>query len=300
MSESFPSGGLNVILQGAIWPALATRSSVDSKQPKILIVEDHRPTRTFLADNLLADGYEPLVAATASEGLRLMAVRRPDLAVIDLRLPDRDGLDLLRELRASDATAGRVDPRPPDAIADRLNPRPPPGTAGPVAPSTGSAGRLDPNLPVILLTGRAGELDRVRGFERGCDDYLVKPFSYPELRGRIAAVLRRAHRRPLTSRLRIGALEIDPLGRNVELNGHPVHLSKKEFALLRALAEDPTRVFTREELLRGVWGFRSLGSTRTLDSHAARLRKKLGGADGGFIVNVWGVGYRLIDGGIDG
>jgi DNA-binding response OmpR family regulator len=239
---------------------------VDSKQPTILIVEDHRPTRTFLADNLLADGYEPLVAATAADGLRLMAVRSPDLAVIDLCLPDRDGLDLLRELRGSDGTASRV----------------------------------DPNLPVILLTGRAGELDRVRGFERGCDDYLVKPFSYPELRGRIAAVLRRAHRRPLSGRLRIGALEIDALGRNVELNGQPVHLSKKEFALLRALAEDPTRVFTREELLRGVWGFRSLGSTRTLDSHAARLRKKLGGAAGGFIVNVWGVGYRLIDGGIDG
>jgi DNA-binding response OmpR family regulator len=266
MCESFTSGDLNVILQGAICDRPAARSRVESKQPTILIVEDHRPTRTFLADNLLADGYEPLVAATAGDGLRLMAVQNPDLAVIDLCLPDRDGLDLVRELRASDGTASRV----------------------------------DPNLPVIVLTGRAGELDRVRGFERGCDDYLVKPFSYPELRGRLAAVLRRAHRRPLSGRLRIGALEIDALGRNVELNGQPVHLSKKEFALLRALAEDPTRVFTREELLRGVWGFRSLGSTRTLDSHAARLRKKLGGAAGGFIVNVWGVGYRLIDGGIDG
>ena len=277
MCQSFPAAALNVMLQGVICATPEARSRVDSKPPTILIVEDHRPTRTFLADNLLADGYEPLVAATAGDGLRLMTVREPDLAVIDLGLPDRDGLDLLRELRASDGT-GRAGTQLRD----------------------GTTGRANPNLPVILLTGRAGELDRVRGFERGCDDYLVKPFSYPELRGRIAAVLRRAHRRPLSGRLRVGTLEIDPLGRNVELDGEPVHLSKKEFALLRALAEDPTRVFTREELLRGVWGFRSLGATRTLDSHAARLRKKLGGAPGGFIVNVWGVGYRLIDGGIDG
>jgi DNA-binding response OmpR family regulator len=239
---------------------------MESNQPTVLIVEDHRATRTFLADNLAADGYEPVEADTARDGLRLMVAKSPDLAIIDLGLPDRDGLDLLRELRGSDE----------------------------------SESRLDPRLPVILLTGRAGELDRVRGFERGCDDYLVKPFSYPELRGRIAAVLRRARRPAISGRLRIGALEIDPLGRNVELKGEPIHLSKKEFALLRALAEEPTRVFTREELLRGVWGFRSLGSTRTLDSHAARLRKKLGGAAGGFVVNVWGVGYRLIDGGIDG
>jgi DNA-binding response OmpR family regulator/DNA invertase Pin-like site-specific DNA recombinase len=222
MCESFPTGDLNVMLQGVISGTPAARSSVESKQPTILIVEDHRPTRTFLADNLLADGYEPLIAATAGDGLRLMAVREPDLAVIDLGLPDRDGLDLLRELRASAGT----------------------GRAGAQLRQV-TAGRLDPNLPVILLTARAGELDRVRGFERGCDDYLVKPFSYPELRGRIAAILRRARRRPLSGRLRIGALEIDPLGRNVELGGEPVHLSNKEFALLRALAEDPTRVFTR-------------------------------------------------------
>lgn len=231
----------------------------------ILVVEDHRATRTFLADNLAADGYEPLEADTAHEGLRLMATKSPDLAILDLGLPDRDGLDLLRELRACDATASRV----------------------------------DPGLPVIILTGRAGELDRIRGFDRGTDDYLVKPFSYHELRGRIGAVLARARRRPGSGRLRVGPLELDPLSRRVELDGEPIHLSKKEFALLRALAEDPTRAFTREELLRGVWGYRSLGTTRTLDSHASRLRKKLSAAGGGFVVNVWGVGYRLIDGGID-
>jgi DNA-binding response OmpR family regulator len=110
-------------------------------------------------------------------------------------------------------------------------------------------------------------------------------------------VLRRAYRRPGGGRLRVGPLEIEPLSRQVRLDGELLHLSKKEFALLRALAEDPTRVFTREELLRGVWGFQALGATRTLDSHASRLRKKLTEAGAaGFVINVWGVGYRLIDG----
>jgi DNA-binding response OmpR family regulator len=127
----------------------------------------------------------------------------------------------------------------------------------------------------------------------------VKPFSYPELRGRIAALLRRARNRPRLARLKIGRLEIDAVGRQVWLAGEPVVLSKKEFALLRALASDPTRVYTREELLRGVWGFQSIGRTRTLDSHASRLRKKLSAGGEAFIVNVWGVGYRLIDGEVE-
>lgn len=231
--------------------------------PTVVIVEDHAVTRRFLADNLSADGFEPLEADTARAGLRLMATRAPHLAVVDLGLPDRDGLEVLREVRNSDETVSRIDPR----------------------------------LPIILLTGRSGELDRVRGFERGCDDYLVKPFSYPELRGRIGALLRRSAPRPGAGRLKVGPLEIDPLARRAELEGQVLTLSKKEFALLRALAAEPARVFTREELLRGVWGFQSLVPTRTLDSHASRLRRKLAdrGAPG-MIVNVWGVGYRLIDG----
>jgi DNA-binding response OmpR family regulator len=115
----------------------------------------------------------------------------------------------------------------------------------------------------------------------------------------VAALRRRTHRAPSCGRLQVGPLEVDPLGREVRLNGEPVHLSKKEFALLRALAEEPTRVFTREELLRGVWGYRALGATRTLDSHASRLRRKLSVGGSAFVVNVWGVGYRLIDGRCD-
>ena len=152
-------------------------------------------------------------------------------------------------------------------------------------------------LPLLVLSGRGGELDRLRGFERGCDDYVVKPFSYPELRARVAALLRRADR---------GAGARAPAGRRA--GGRPAvarrsaarpaasRSSQKEFALLRALAAEPTRVFTKEELLRDVWGFRSMGTTRTLDSHACRLRQKLGVHGDRFVVNVWGVGYRLVDG----
>lgn len=229
---------------------------------KILLVEDDRPTRTFLADNLSADGYKVLEAECAADAERLIASEFPDVAILDLGLPDRDGLELLREVRRADRVAGR----------------------------------FDPELPVVVLTGRAGELDRLRGFDRGCDDYVCKPFSYQELRARVVALRRRGRQRPGAGKLRIGPLEVDPLTRRVWLRGQELRLSKKEFALLRALASEPTRLFTREELLRGVWGFRSAGQTRTLDSHASRLRKKLARDGDRFIVNVWGVGYRLLDG----
>ena len=228
----------------------------------ILVVEDHTATRRFLADNLAADGYEPLEAASVADARGLIETRFPDLSIVDLRLPDGNGLDLLREVRETDRLASPV----------------------------------DPDLPVLLLTGRGGELERVRGFRSGADDYVVKPFSYQELVCRIDALLRRSRRRPNLGRLRVGGLDVDPVSRRVLLHGEPVSLSKKEFALLRALAAEPTRVFTREELLRGVWGFRTIGLTRTLDSHAFRLRKKLNAAGDGFVVNVWGVGYRLMDG----
>ncbi len=124
----------------------------------------------------------------------------------------------------------------------------------------------------------------------------AKPFSYPELRARVGALLRRTQRRPGMGRLRVGSLEVDPPSREVVVRGERVELSQKEFALLRTLASEPTRVYTKDELLRNVWGFRSRGQTRTLDSHACRLRQKLGRHGDRYVVNVWGVGYRLVDG----
>jgi DNA-binding response OmpR family regulator len=230
--------------------------------PTILVVEDDDATRTFLADNLTADGYDVLVADGARDALRLVATKFPDLVVLDVGLPDGSGLDVVRAVREAD----------------------------------GLASRMDPFTPMLIVSGRDGELDRLRGFERGCDDYVVKPFSYPELRARADALLRRAQGRRGHGRLRVGPLEIDPPAREVRLHGERVVLSQKEFGLLRQLASEPTRVWTKAELLRDVWGFRSLGQTRTLDSHACRLRSKLGGRGERWIVNVWGVGYRLLDG----
>ena len=228
----------------------------------ILLVEDDDATRSFLADNLVADGHDVISTDTGRHGWRLMETKFPDLALIDVGLPDGSGLDLVRRVREADGVASRVDPA----------------------------------MPILVLSGRRGELDRIRGFEKGCDDYVVKPFAYPELRARVAALLRRTQRRPGMGRIRVGTLEVDPPSREVTVRGERVELSQKEFALLRALAAEPVRVFTKEELLRGVWGFRSLGATRTLDSHACRLRQKLGRHGDRYVVNVWGVGYRLVDG----
>jgi DNA-binding response OmpR family regulator len=228
----------------------------------ILVVEDDDATRAFLADNLAADGYELITTDCARDALRLMQTKFPDLAVVDVGLPDGSGLDLVADVRRADGVASRV----------------------------------DPDLPIVVLSGRRGDLDRIRGFERGADDYVCKPFAYGELRARVAALLRRAQRRPGLGRVRVGELALDPVSREVTVRGVHVELAQKEFALLRALVAEPTRVFTKEELLRTVWGFRSMGATRTLDSHACRLRQKLGAQGDRFVVNVWGVGYRLVDG----
>jgi DNA-binding response OmpR family regulator len=230
--------------------------------PRVLLVEDDPTLRAFLADNLVADGFELLQAGTVADAVRILEYKRPDLALVDLALPDGSGLDLIATVRGAD----------------------------------GVASRLDPSLPLVVLTGRTTELDRIRGFERGADDYVSKPFSYGELRLRMRAVLRRTRRRAASGRLRVGALDIDPASREVRLRGELVSLAQKEFALLRALAAEPTTVFSKEQLLRDVWGFRSMGTTRTLDSHACRLRRKLGVQGDRFVVNVWGVGYRLVDG----
>ncbi|HEV2820478.1 MAG TPA: response regulator transcription factor [Solirubrobacteraceae bacterium] len=234
----------------------------DADAATLLIVEDDPATGTFLADNLSADGYDVLVAGHVRDGLRLLETKFPDLVLVDLGLPDGSGFELVDRVREADGLVSRIDPR----------------------------------TPLMVVSARNAEIDRVRGFQRGCDDYVGKPFSYPELKGRIDALLRRVNHRRAHGRLRVGPLVIDPPAREVRLRERLIELSAKEFALLRALAVEPARVLTKEELLRGVWGFRSLGQTRTLDSHACRLRQKLGVDGDRFVINVWGVGYRLVDG----
>jgi DNA-binding response OmpR family regulator len=226
----------------------------------VLVVEDDERTAAFLADNLRADGYRVAVAAEAGEAVRAIEVREPDVVVLDLGLENgSSGLDVLDRVRAAD----------------------------------GLGTRIDPSLPVIVLTGRAAETDRVRGFARGADDFVVKPFFYAELLGRVRAVLRRSDGRPAMGALRVGELALDPATRLVRVGDRPVQLSAKEFALLHALARQPTRVYSKAELLRDVWGYLSQGQTRTVDAHACRLRKKLGGPR--WIVSVRGVGYRLVE-----
>jgi DNA-binding response OmpR family regulator len=150
-------------------------------------------------------------------------------------------------------------------------------------------------VPVILLGGtEADAVDRVRAFERGADDYVGRPFHYEELLARIKAVLRRAAPRN-GDEVEVGELSIDRPTRSVKVAGQRLFLPAKEFELLAKLAEEPTRVFTKEELLREVWGFRSLGRTRTLDSHASRVRRKIAAhTTTQYVINVWGVGYRLM------
>jgi DNA-binding response OmpR family regulator len=163
----------------------------------------------------------------------------------------------------------------------------------------GEPGRSwDREVPVIVLGGNdADAVDRVRAFNRGCDDYVPRPFHYDELLARIRAVLRRTSPSP-RDRLEAGAIAVDLATRRVRVGGRSLALPAKEYELLAKLATDPDRVFTKEQLLREVWGYRSLGRTRTLDSHASRLRRKLQQAGAGpCVVNVWGVGYRLLEDG---
>ena len=227
----------------------------------VVVCEDDAITLDLLCDHLAADRFGVLPAPTAADALRFCRYNKPSLLLLDLSLPDASGLDVLREIRRADGVQSRFDPR----------------------------------LPVIVLSGRSAIIDRVRGLEAGADDYLVKPFSLDELRARVAAVLRRRSTRR-DGPCRVGALEVDPLRRHVAIGGREITLAKKEFGLLSVLASEPTRVFAKEELLEEVWGFRSPTRTRTLDSHASRLRRKLDPTHGRYVVNCWGVGYRLIEG----
>jgi DNA-binding response OmpR family regulator len=201
-----------------------------------------------------------LGADAGRQALELVERERPDLVLVG-GLPDAPALEVCRLLRE------------------------------------GEPGRCwDRDIPVIVLgEARSSDpVDRVHAFERGCDDFVPRPFHYEELVARIHAVLRRTQP-GARKRLAAGALAIDRATRRVTVHGLAVALAAKEYELLVKLASQPTRVFTKDELLREVWGFRSLGLTRTLDSHASRLRRKLAlaGAEE-CVLNVWGVGYRLL------
>jgi DNA-binding response OmpR family regulator len=156
--------------------------------------------------------------------------------------------------------------------------------------------RRHEDVPLIVLGDQTADaVDRVRAFQHGCDDFVGRPFDYEELLARMRAVLRRVAP-PEHELLRAGLIRADVATRTVTVDGRPVRLAGKEYELLLKLMSDPERVFTKEQLLRDVWGFRSLGRTRTLDSHASRLRRKLlAVGEGPFVINVWGVGYRLLE-----
>ncbi len=235
--------------------------SLEEPQASVVVCDDDPPTLELLCDQLEAEQFAALPAPTAADALRLCHFKQPDMLLLDINLPDAGGLDVLREIRACE----------------------------------GITGCYDPDLPVIVLSGRSSDADRIRGLACGADDYVVKPFHIQEIVFRIRAVLRRRDGRR-EGPIRVGEVWIDTSRREVRVGGEPVQLANKEFALLRTLASEPNHVFTKEELLREVWGYRSLGRTRTLDSHASRLRRKLDPESGRFVVNCWGVGYRLVDG----
>jgi phosphate regulon transcriptional regulator PhoB len=224
---------------------------------RVLIVEDEPDILSLLVFHLEREGYQVTQSRTGPEGLRLAGASPPDLVLLDLMLPGMDGLEVCRRLRQDPATR---------------------------------------SLPIVMLTARGDEVDRVLGLELGADDYVVKPFSPRELVARIRAVLRRARPDPATRALVLGRLAIDFSGHRVTVDGKPVGLTRKEFDLLRALTEARGRVLSREYLLDHVWGYTAAGEieSRTVDVHVRRLRQKLG-AEGQRIGTVTGVGYRFED-----
>lgn len=225
---------------------------------RILIVEDEADLAETLRYNLEQEGYEAKVAGSAGAALEVLAgAPLPDLVLLDLMLPDLSGLELCRRLRREPRTE---------------------------------------QVPVIMLTARGEEVDRVVGFEVGADDYVVKPFSVRELLLRVAAVLRRAQARDAAetgaTRLAFGRLVLDADAHQVWVDGGEVHLTALEFRLLHTLLGRRGRVQTRERLLEDVWGYAPEVTTRTVDTHVRRLREKLGDA-GAYVETVRGVGYRF-------
>jgi len=221
----------------------------------VLIVEDEPDIRRLVVLTLEREGFRCRAAATGTEALREVKAKVPDLVVLDLMLPEVDGLEVCRRLRADRVTAA---------------------------------------LPIIMLTAKADEVDRVVGLEMGADDYLVKPFSPRELAARVRALLRRVRQRETPRALSVGTLTLDADRHLVTAGGQAVPLTPKEFDLLQALLESAGRVLSREQLLARVWGYARADEieSRTVDVHVRRLRAKLG-VEGRRIATLKGVGYRF-------
>ncbi|HEY1592948.1 MAG TPA: response regulator transcription factor [Solirubrobacteraceae bacterium] len=222
----------------------------------VLVVDDEPTIRDVVSRYLIRAGYDTIVAATGREALRRAGEGRPDVVVLDLMLPDVDGLEVMRRLRQLDRS----------------------------------------RTAIVLLTARGEESDRVIGLRLGADDYVVKPFSPAELVARVEAMLRRLdpvpdHEPPLV----FDGLEIDPSGRRVTLDAEPIELTQREFDLLLFLARHPGQAFTREQLMDSVWQYSFYIDTSTVTVHIRRLRMKLerDPAHPRFIQTIWGVGYRF-------
>jgi phosphate regulon transcriptional regulator PhoB len=222
---------------------------------RVLIVEDEPDIRDLLAFHLEREGYHVSKCKSGAEALRQVRALPPDLVLLDLMLPEMNGIEVCRRLRQDPATA---------------------------------------SLPVIMLTAKGEEVDRVLGLELGADDYITKPFSPKEVVARVRAVLRRSRAPMGTAPIVIGALAIDAARHTVHAHDVPVALTPKEFDLLRALAEARGRVLSREFLLDRVWGYAAASEieSRTVDVHVRRLRVKLG-QEGRRVLTVKSVGYRL-------
>jgi two-component system, OmpR family, phosphate regulon response regulator PhoB len=220
---------------------------------RVLVVDDDERVRTVVAWQLEADGYAVAQARDGADALERIDVERPDLVVLDLSMPGLGGLDVLRRVRALEAQCG------------------------------GAA------LPVIVLSGRSGETDRIVGLDLGADDYLVKPFSPGELAARVRSVLRRSAGAPRP--VQLSGLSVDPATREVCVDGAPVELTAREFDLLAFLARHPRQVFSRAQLLQQVWRSEpGWQGEATVTEHVHRLRSKVGA---GRLRTVRGVGYQL-------
>ena len=225
--------------------------------PYVLVVEDEDALATLLHYNLDKEGYVVGVAGDGEEALTMASERAPDLVILDWMLPKVSGIEVCRRLR------GRSETR---------------------------------NVPIIMLTARGEESDRIRGLDTGADDYVVKPFSVPELIARVSALLRRASPERVADILSFGDIEIDREKKRVSRSGRAVDLGPTEYRLLEFLMERPGRVFTREQLLDGVWGSDIYIDERTVDVHVGRLRKALNlGHSADPIRTVRGAGYALDD-----